>query len=74
MQRRQAAKGPNLLKIRQSKRSAQRGGLTSLDYEWHRAKLASWEQRMNEAHQCSTLPEGPPRELVHRFLVEWRLA
>jgi hypothetical protein len=55
------------------KQAREHGGLSGLDYEWHRAELARWEERLGEAHEQSKLPEEPPREDVHEFLVRLRL-
>lgn len=55
------------------KQAREHGGLSGLDYEWHRAELARWEERLGEAYEQSRLPEEPPRDLVHKFLVQLRL-
>ena len=55
------------------KQARELGGLSGLDYEWHRAELARWEARLDEAHERSTLSEEPPLGEVHDFLVGLRL-
>lgn len=55
------------------KQARELGGLTGLDYAWHRAELARWEVRLGEAFAQSTLPEEAPRDEVHEFLVRLRL-
>jgi uncharacterized protein len=64
---------PFIDELIQRKQAKEKGGLSDLDYGWHRAELARWEQRLDEAHADSTLPEEPPREELHRFLLELRL-
>jgi uncharacterized protein len=54
------------------KQAGEHGGLPDLDWDWHRAELARWEGRLDEAHAASTLPEEPPRDEVNRFLVRLR--
>jgi predicted nucleotidyltransferase len=56
------------------KQAKEWGGLAELDYPWHRAELARWEQRLDDAAARSTLPEEPARDEAHRFLVDLRLA
>jgi predicted nucleotidyltransferase len=55
------------------KQAKEHGGLSGLDYAWHQAELARWEGRLDLAFEQSDLPEEPPREEVHEFLVELRL-
>ena len=55
------------------KQGRETGTLAGLDWEWHRAELARWEQRLEQAHSQSRLPEEPPREELNRFLVQLRL-
>src|SRR5262249_9618253 len=55
------------------KQAKEHGGLTGLDYAWHRAELARWEARLDLAFAESKLPEEPPRDEVHAFLVGLRL-
>lgn len=55
------------------KQAREHGGLSGLDDEWHRAELARWEERLREAYERSKLPEEPPRDEVHEFLVKLRL-
>ncbi len=55
------------------KQARELGRLSGLDYEWHRAELARWEVRLGEAFEQSKLPEEPPRDEVHEFLVKRRL-
>ena len=55
------------------KQAKEHGGLTGLDYTWHRAELARWEKRLGAAFEQSALPEEPPRDEVHEFLVQLRL-
>jgi predicted nucleotidyltransferase len=54
------------------KQAREQGGLTGLDYEWHRAELARWEERLGQAFAASTLPEEAPRDAVHDFVVALR--
>lgn len=56
------------------KQAKERGGLSGLDYDWHRAELVRWEERLGEAFEQSKLPEEPPGDEVHDFLVRLRLA
>lgn len=49
------------------------GNLSGLDYDWHRSELARWEGRLSQAFEQSELPDEPPRDAVHDFLVELRL-
>jgi predicted nucleotidyltransferase len=56
------------------KQERERGELSELDWEWHRGDLAAWETRLEEAHAVSRLPEEPPRDELHRFLIGLRLA
>lgn len=56
------------------KQAKEHGGLVELDYMWHRAELARWESRLDEAFARSTLPDEPPREEINRFLVDMRLS
>ncbi|MBL8795353.1 MAG: nucleotidyltransferase domain-containing protein [Planctomycetia bacterium] len=55
------------------KQAREHGGLSGLDFAWHRAELDRWEQRLGEAFEQSQLPEEPPRDEVHEFLVRLRL-
>ena len=55
------------------KQGRETGTLAGLDWEWHWAELARWEQRLGQAHAQSRLPEKPPREELNRFLVQLRL-
>jgi predicted nucleotidyltransferase len=55
------------------KQAREQGGLPDLDWPWHRAELARWEEQMDMAHADSKLPEQPPWEELNRFLVEMRL-
>jgi len=55
------------------KQAKEHGGLTGLDYAWHRAELARWEARLDLAFAESKLPEEPLRDEVHAFLVGLRL-
>lgn len=55
------------------KQAREHGGLSGLDYSWHRAELARWEERLGVAYERSKLPEEPPRDEVHDFLVQLRL-
>jgi predicted nucleotidyltransferase len=64
---------PFLNELILQKQSAETGTLTNLDWAWHREELGRWEQRLNQAHEHSQLPEQPPRDDVDRFLVRFRL-
>lgn len=55
------------------KQAKEHGGLRDLDYQWHRAELARWEERLGQEYERSTLPEEAPRDDVHEFLVKLRL-
>jgi predicted nucleotidyltransferase len=55
------------------KQAKEHGGLSGLDYDWHRAELARWEERLGVAYEQSKLPEESPRDKVHDFLVKLRL-
>jgi uncharacterized protein len=55
------------------KQARELGRLSGLDYDWHRAELARWEVRLDEAYERSTLPEEPPRKEAHEFLVKLRI-
>jgi predicted nucleotidyltransferase len=55
------------------KQAKEHGGLSGLDYAWHGAELARWEERLGLAFEQSTLPEEPPRDAVHEFLIGLRL-
>ena len=55
------------------KLAKEHGGLMGLDYPWHRKELARWEERLSEAFEQSRLPEEPPYDEVHKFLVGLRL-
>jgi predicted nucleotidyltransferase len=65
---------PFVEELVQRKQAREQGELTDLDWAWHRAELARWEARLDEAFAASTLPDEPPRDEVHRFLVQLRLA
>jgi predicted nucleotidyltransferase len=56
------------------KLAREQGELGELDWRWHQAELARWEERLDQAHASSTLPEEPPGEALNRFVVQWRLA
>lgn len=56
------------------KQEKERGVLSDLDWAEHRAELARWEARLEDAYCRSPLPEEPPREDVNRFLLALRLA
>jgi predicted nucleotidyltransferase len=56
------------------KQAREHGGLRGLDYDWHRAELARWEEQLGKAFEQSSLSEEPPRDAVHDFLVELRLS
>jgi hypothetical protein len=45
-----------------------------LDYGWHRAELGRGEQQLKEPYQASTLPDEPPADALHQFLLDLRLA
>jgi predicted nucleotidyltransferase len=64
---------PFLEELIRWKQAREQGGLPELDWQWHRAELARWEKRLNQAYAESTLPEKAPREDVNTFLVEFRL-
>jgi predicted nucleotidyltransferase len=64
---------PFLEELIARKVSAERGELTGLDWAFHRAELARWTARLEEAHAVSPLPEEPPAAEVDRFLVGLRL-
>jgi len=55
------------------KQAAETGGLPDLDRDWHLAELTRWEERLEQAHAASTLPDEPPHDAVNRFLVDLRL-
>jgi hypothetical protein len=55
------------------KAAAETGSLSGADLAFHRAELDAWERRLEEAFATSKLPEVPPVEELHRFLVELRL-
>jgi hypothetical protein len=55
------------------KANAEFGALTEVDVAFHTQQLAVWEQRLQEAHENSTLPTETPAEELDRFLVELRL-
>jgi predicted nucleotidyltransferase len=55
------------------KQTRELGGLADLDWAWHRAELARWEERLDQAYAESTLPDEPPGEELNRFLVSLRL-
>jgi hypothetical protein len=55
------------------KQAKEHGGLSGLDYDWHRAELARWEERLGVAFEQSKLPEESPGNEVHDFLVKLRL-
>ena len=40
---------------------------------FHRAELDAWEQKLDRAHEVCTLPEEPPVEEMHRFLIGLRM-
>ena len=56
------------------KASAEFGTLTGVDAAFHREQLDAWEGRLEKAYEASTLPEEPPVEELHRFLIGLRLA
>lgn len=56
-----------------NKQAREHGGLSGLDYNWHRAELARWEEQLGVAYEQSKLPEESPRDQVHDFLVRLRL-
>lgn len=64
---------PFIPELIQRKASAEFGVLTDLDVAFHRAELAKWEQKLDEAYAASTLPAEPPWDELDRFLVELRL-
>jgi hypothetical protein len=55
------------------KQAREQGELTELDWTWHRDELTRWEGQLDQAFADSKLPEEPPREELHRFLVDVRL-
>lgn len=55
------------------KQAREHGVLSGLDYAWHRAELARWEEQLDAAYADSELPEEPPYDEVHDFLVALRL-
>jgi predicted nucleotidyltransferase len=55
------------------KQARELGTLEELDWDWHRGELARWEERLDEAHAASRLPEGPLLDELNRFLVALRL-
>jgi predicted nucleotidyltransferase len=55
------------------KQEGERQGLPGLDWGWHRAELARWDERLDRAYAESTLPDDPPRDEMNRFLVDLRL-
>jgi predicted nucleotidyltransferase len=56
------------------KQQREKGELTELDYEWHRAELARWEAQLDAAFAASPLPEAPPWDELNSFLVDLRLS
>lgn len=64
---------PFLEELIRRKQARELGGLAELDWTWHRAELGRWEERLGQAYTSSTLPEEPPREEAHSFLVNLRL-
>jgi predicted nucleotidyltransferase len=56
------------------KQHKEHGRLADLDWEWHRAELARWEERLDQAYERSALPEQAPMEDMNRFLLELRLS
>lgn len=54
------------------KQRKERGTLSDLNADWHRAELSRWETRLADAYQCSKLPDAAPREQVHQFLLDLR--
>ncbi len=55
------------------KQAGERAGLADLDWAFHEAELGRWEDRLGQAFAASKLPEEPPRDEAHRFLIELRL-
>jgi predicted nucleotidyltransferase len=55
------------------KASAEFGHLTGVDVAFHRAELDAWERKLDEAHATSRLPDEPPVEELHQFLVGLRM-
>ncbi len=55
------------------KQAREQGELAALDWDFHKAELGRWENRLAEAHDASTLPESPPWDEVNEFLVNLRL-
>jgi uncharacterized protein len=55
------------------KQGREQGVLTELDWKWHCDELTRWEGQLDQAFADSKLPEEPPREELHRFLVGVRL-
>jgi predicted nucleotidyltransferase len=55
------------------KQAREHGALIGLDHTWHRAELTRWEERLDQAFEQCTLPEEPPSDEVHGFLVQLRL-
>jgi predicted nucleotidyltransferase len=55
------------------KQGRETGVLEDLDWNWHRAELARWEERLDRAAELSQLPDEPPRDEVSQFLVRFRL-
>ncbi len=55
------------------KLAKEHGRLADLDHAWHREELERWEERLGGAFEQSTLPEEPPYDEVHRFLIGLRL-
>jgi len=64
---------PFITELIARKQARELGGLSGLDYGWHRAELARWEAQLDAAWAQCALPEEPPRDAVHEFLVKLRL-
>lgn len=55
------------------KAAAEMGSLPGLDWVFYRSELDRWERRLDEAFTSCQLPTEPPKEELHRFLVDLRL-
>lgn len=63
---------PFIGELIERKRDQERGELSGLDWEFHQAELAKWEQELDRSYDRCSLPEAAPRDELHRFLVDLR--
>jgi hypothetical protein len=55
------------------KAMAETGTIIGADRDFHRAELDRWEVRLDEAFAACRLPDHPPQDDMHEFLVGLRM-